>query len=96
MADLVKTIYTTSATTSVDSDLKNNLYLQNNILTLDVSSEFTRLVAPGSNDKFSFDNYSIIRPYFKEIITYGESANSLSVSSTPIYVEVGTHKRIVS
>ena len=44
MADLVKTIYTTSASTSVNSDLKNNLYLQNNILTLDVSSEFTRLI----------------------------------------------------
>lgn len=28
MANLVQTLYTTSATTSVDSDLKNNLYLQ--------------------------------------------------------------------
>lgn len=91
MADLVKTIYAASASTYANNNISNNLYLQNNLLTIDVSSQFARLSTPDVN--FSFCNRSITAG---NTLAYGESANSLLVSSTLIYVEVGTHKRIVS
>ena len=91
MADLVKNIYSRSASSFDNNNISNNLYLQNNLLTIDVSSQFTRLSTPDGS--FSFCNRSITAG---NTLTYGESANSLSVSSTPLYVEVGTHKRIVS
>lgn len=95
---LVDYRYKSLSSKSVDASLKgNSLDVLNNILTIDVSPQFTKLRIGMGNNKFSLgnsENSVALLPEFDNYITYSTSLSSSS--TTPIYVEVGTHKRIVS
>ena len=95
---LVDYRYKSLSSKSVDASLKgNSLDVLNNILTIDVSPQFTKLRIGMGNNKFSLgnsENSVALLPEFDNYIKYSTSLSSSS--TTPIYVEVGTHKRIVS